>query len=72
MVIFWFGKPPRSGKLLMNRLAVDDPADLEARAVGPRIHGTAMASIAPCGDLNDVYRNDRGNTPASDPIGNAA
>ncbi len=45
--------PIQAHPLLMNRLAVDDPADLEARAVGPRIHGTAMASIVLHGDLND-------------------
>lgn len=39
--------------LLAGRLLVDDPADLEAKAVGARIHGTAMASLVVHGDLND-------------------
>ena len=45
--------PVQAHPLLVNRLAVDDPADLEAEAVGQRIHGTAMASIVLHGDLND-------------------
>lgn len=45
--------PVQAHPLLAGRLAIDDPANLEARAVGPRIHGTAMASIALHGDLND-------------------
>jgi hypothetical protein len=32
----------------------DDPADLEALAVGPRVHGTAMASLVIHGDLNEA------------------
>lgn len=40
--------------LLAGRLVIDDPEDLEARAVGPRVHGTAMASLVLHGDLNDT------------------
>lgn len=36
---------------LAGRLSVDDPFDLEPRAVGPRLHGTAMASAVVHGDL---------------------
>jgi hypothetical protein len=39
--------------LLVNRLAIDDRANLEALAVGQRVHGTAMASIVLHGDLNE-------------------
>ncbi|GBQ36980.1 hypothetical protein AA19596_2121 [Acetobacter fabarum DSM 19596] len=45
--------PIQAHPLLAGRLLVDDPADLEAKAVGARIHGTAMASLAVHGDLND-------------------
>lgn len=45
--------PLQAHPLLAGRLVVDDPADLEAKAVGARIHGTAMASLAVHGDLND-------------------
>lgn len=45
--------PLQAHPLLAGRLAIDDPADLEARAVGPRVHGTAMASVVLHGDLND-------------------
>lgn len=45
--------PLQAHPLLAGRLVVDDPADLEARAVGVRMHGTAMASLAVHGDLND-------------------
>jgi hypothetical protein len=45
--------PVQAHPLLVNRLAIDDPANLEAEAVGQRIHGTAMASIVLHGDLND-------------------
>lgn len=38
---------------LVNRLIVDDMFDLEGLSVGPRIHGTAMASAVLFGDLND-------------------
>jgi hypothetical protein len=44
--------PLQAHPLLAGRLVVDDPMDLEARAVGARIHGTAMASLAVHGDLN--------------------
>ena len=39
--------------LLAGRLSIEDPDDLEARAVGQRVHGTAMASLVLHGDLND-------------------
>jgi hypothetical protein len=45
--------PVQVHPLLVNRLAIDDPANLEALAVGQRVHGTAMASIVLHGDLND-------------------
>jgi hypothetical protein len=45
--------PVQAHPLLARRLTIDDPTDLEARAVGPRVHGTAMASIVLHGDLND-------------------
>ncbi len=45
--------PLQAHLMLAGRLIVDDPADLEAKAVGERIHGTAMASLAVHGDLND-------------------
>jgi hypothetical protein len=45
--------PVQAHPLLVDRLTIDDPADLEAKAVGPRVHGTAMASIVLHGDLND-------------------
>lgn len=45
--------PVQAHPLLGGRLALDDPSDLESQAVGPRIHGTAMASIVLHGDLND-------------------
>jgi hypothetical protein len=45
--------PVQAHPLLAGRLAIDDPADLEASAVGTRVHGTAMASLALHGDLND-------------------
>lgn len=45
--------PLQAHPLLAGRLVTDDPANLEARAVGERIHGTAMASLAIHGDLND-------------------
>ena len=46
--------PVQAHPLLAGRLTIDDPDNLEARAVGPRIHGTAMASLAVHGDLNDL------------------
>ena len=45
--------PVQAHPLLAGRLTFDDPANLEAEAVGDRIHGTAMASIVLHGDLND-------------------
>ncbi|MCW6530755.1 S8 family peptidase [Sphingomonas sp. MMSM20] len=45
--------PLQAHPLLAGRLELDDPDDLEARAVGERIHGTAMASLVLHGDLND-------------------
>lgn len=44
--------PVQAHPLLINRLSVDDPDDLETLSVGPRVHGTAMASLALHGDLN--------------------
>jgi hypothetical protein len=46
--------PVQAHPLLVNGLAIDDPANLEAQAVGQRVHGTAMASIVLHGDLNDA------------------
>ena len=45
--------PVQAHPLLGGRMVVDDPADLEAQAVGSRVHGTAMASLAIHGDLNE-------------------
>ncbi|WP_271671941.1 S8 family peptidase [Bradyrhizobium sp. CCBAU 51627] len=45
--------PVQAHPLLTNWLKTDDPDDLEARAVGQRVHGTAMASLVVHGDLND-------------------
>lgn len=45
--------PVQAHPLLAGRLSIDDPDDLESRAVGTRIHGTAMASLVLHGDLND-------------------
>ena len=45
--------PVQAHPLLAGHLTVDDPDNLESRAVGPRVHGTAMASLAVHGDLND-------------------
>lgn len=45
--------PVQAHALLGDRLAVDDPENLEAQAVGLRVHGTAMASLVLHGDLND-------------------
>tara|TARA_R110002110_G_scaffold44362_1_gene136735 strand:+ start:5020 stop:7443 length:2424 start_codon:yes stop_codon:yes gene_type:complete len=44
--------PVQAHPLLRDRLTIDDPDDLEARAVGSRTHGTAMASLVLHGDLN--------------------
>jgi hypothetical protein len=40
---------------LSNALSLDDPFDLEPLAVGPRRHGTAMASAVVHGDLNSPW-----------------
>lgn len=45
--------PLQAHPLLAGRLVLDDPDDLEAKAVGERVHGTAMASLVVHGDLND-------------------
>lgn len=45
--------PVQAHSLLMGRLSVDDPHNLEEKAVGSRVHGTAMASLAVHGDLNE-------------------
>ncbi|WP_315777341.1 MULTISPECIES: S8 family peptidase, partial [unclassified Bradyrhizobium] len=45
--------PVQAHPLLTGRLTIEDPANLEAKAVGLRVHGTAMASIVLHGDLND-------------------
>ena len=48
------GMPVQAHSLLINRLIVDDPDNLEARAlVSQRFHGTAMASLILHGDRND-------------------
>jgi len=48
------GMPVQAHKLLANRLIVDDPDDLEGRAlVSQRMHGTAMASLILHGDRNE-------------------
>lgn len=47
------GVPIPRHALLINRLIVDDPDDLQSRAiVSRRLHGTAMASLILHGDLN--------------------
>jgi Subtilase family len=47
------GMPVQAHRLLSNRLIIDDPEDLESRAVvAHRRHGTAMASLILHGDLN--------------------
>jgi hypothetical protein len=48
------GVPVQAHPMLGPRLAVDDPDDMDSLAVGPRIHGTAMASLVLHGDLNDT------------------
>lgn len=45
--------PVQAHPLLTGRLNIDDPDNLETQAVGPRVHGTAMASLVLHGDLND-------------------
>jgi len=47
------GVPIQAHALLVNRLILDDPDDLQSRAVvSSRRHGTAMASLILHGDLN--------------------
>lgn len=47
------GMPVQEHALLTDRLVLDDPDDLQARAlVSRRVHGTAMASLILHGDLN--------------------
>ncbi|MFB9244509.1 S8 family peptidase [Massilia antarctica] len=47
------GVPVQGHSLLANRLLLDDPDDLQSRAiVSGRLHGTAMASLIVHGDLN--------------------
>ena len=46
--------PVQAHPMLAQGLSVSDPSDLERKAVGSRMHGTAMASLALHGDLNDV------------------
>lgn len=46
--------PVQAHPLLADRIVVDDPFDLESLAVGTRNHGTAMASLAVHGDLNEA------------------
>jgi hypothetical protein len=49
------GMPVQAHSLLVNRLIVDDPDNLEARSlVSQRLHGTAMASLILHGDRNDA------------------
>lgn len=48
------GVPVQAHALLANRLVLDDPDDLQARAmVSRRVHGTAMASLILHGDRNE-------------------
>jgi hypothetical protein len=47
------GVPVQAHSLLRDRILLDDPDDLQARAVvARRVHGTAMASLIIHGDLN--------------------
>lgn len=49
------GMPVQLHELLAGRLRLDDPDDLESRAlVSGRLHGTAMASLILHGDLNEA------------------
>lgn len=43
--------PQQNHSLIDGRLAIDDFLNLEAQAIGPRVHGTAMASLVLYGDL---------------------
>jgi hypothetical protein len=45
--------PSLDHELLSDRMHFDDPDGLDARAVGLRVHGTAMASLIIHGDLNE-------------------
>jgi len=48
------GVPVQAHSLLSNRLVLDDPDNLQARAlVSRRVHGTAMASLILHGDRNE-------------------
>ena len=48
------GVPVQAHVLLANRLVLDDPDDLQSRAlVARRVHGTAMASLILHGDRNE-------------------
>jgi hypothetical protein len=48
------GVPVQAHALLANRLVLDDPDDLQGRAmVSRRVHGTAMASLILHGDRNE-------------------
>lgn len=44
--------PLANHPLLTDRIVVDDPDNLASMAAGPRLHGTAMASLVAYGDLN--------------------
>jgi hypothetical protein len=49
------GMPVQAHSLLINRLIIDDPDNLEARSlVSQRQHGTAMASLILHGDRNEA------------------
>jgi hypothetical protein len=57
------GLPLQNHPLLRGRLTIDDPDGWEATyAAQDRVHGTAMASLITCGDLNS------GETPLSRPV----
>jgi hypothetical protein len=48
------GMPVQAHTLLANRIIIDDPDDIQARAlVSQRVHGTAMASLILHGDRRD-------------------
>lgn len=71
--------PLQSHPWIASWLSVSDPLDLEALAVGPRVHGTAIASIVVHGDRNVVsqpigrklYFRAVMYAPAPDPFGNS-
>ncbi len=48
--------PIQAHPVLANGIIVDDPDELEEKAVGLRLHGTAMASLALHGDLKGPLR----------------